>query len=61
MEEVLKTLANMFTGPLPKRLIATMTSIFGFNDDQADNVNAALLQHAAETLDDLHVDVAASV
>ena len=49
----------MFSGPLPEQMVAGMTAIFDLDDDEAENVNDALLQHAGVTIEDLQEDVAA--
>ncbi|CAO2038136.1 unnamed protein product [Urochloa humidicola] len=53
VEAVLAEFIGMFTRPLPEHIIAAMTTIFGLDDDGADMLNEALLEHAAEGVDDL--------
>ena len=38
-----------------------MTAIFDLGDDEADNVNDALLQHAGVAVEDLQGEVAADL
>ncbi|CAN6328777.1 unnamed protein product [Urochloa humidicola] len=56
MEEVLKEFLDMFVGPLPEHIIAALTAIFDLEDDGADVLNEALLEHAGEGHDDLQVE-----
>ena len=49
----------MFSGPLPEQIVAGMTAIFDLDDDEAENVNDALLQHAGATIEDLQEGAAA--
>jgi hypothetical protein len=59
IEELLHDFINMFSGPLPEQVVAGMTAIFDLDNDEAENVNDALLQHAGATIEDLQEDVAA--
>ena len=59
IEELLQDFISMFSGPLPEQIVAGMTAIFDLDDDEAENVNDALLQHAGVTIEDLQEDVAA--
>ena len=49
----------MFSWPLPEQVVAGMTAIFDLDNDEVENVNDALLQHARVTIEDLQEDVAA--
>ncbi|CAN6249830.1 unnamed protein product [Urochloa humidicola] len=53
LETVLAEFIGMFTGPLPEHIIAALTTIFGLEDEGADMLNAALLEHAGEGVEDL--------
>ena len=59
IEELLQDFISMFSGPLPEQIVAGMTAIFDLDDDEAENVNDALLQHAGATIEDLQEDAAA--
>ncbi|CAO2040102.1 unnamed protein product [Urochloa humidicola] len=56
LETVLAEFVGMFKGPLPERIIATLTTIFGLEDDGAEMLNDALLEYAGEGADDLAGD-----
>jgi hypothetical protein len=43
----------MFQGPLPGAIVAALTAIFGLDDEGADILDNALLQHAGEAVADL--------
>ena len=51
----------MFTSPLPEQIIAAMTAIFDLDDEEADNVNDTLLQHAGVAVADMQDQVAANL
>ncbi|CAO2142046.1 unnamed protein product [Urochloa humidicola] len=53
VEEVLRDFIGMFTGPLPEHVIAAMTTIFDLDDEGADALNDALIEHAGEGLNDM--------
>ncbi|CAN6217852.1 unnamed protein product [Urochloa humidicola] len=53
LEEVLADFIAMFIGPLPEHIIAALTTIFGLEDEGAEMLNEALLEHAGEGVDDL--------
>ncbi|CAN6336086.1 unnamed protein product [Urochloa humidicola] len=53
MEAVLKEFIAMFVGPLPEHIIAAMTTIFELDDEGADLLNEALLEHAGQGIHDL--------
>lgn len=55
MEEVLKNLLDMFTGPLPECIIGAMTTIFDLDDEGADDITNALISHAGDSIDDLRL------
>ena len=59
IEELLQDFISMFSRPLPEQVVAGMMAIFDLDNDEAENVNDALLQHAGATIDDLQEDVAA--
>ena len=59
IEELLKEFINMFTGPLPEQIVAAMTAIFDLDDDEAESISEALLQHAGDSINDLHEATAA--
>ena len=59
IEELLQEFIGTFTGPLLEQIVAVMMAIFDLDDDEAENVNDALLQHAGATIEDLQEDVAA--
>ncbi|CAO2039047.1 unnamed protein product [Urochloa humidicola] len=53
VKEVLRDFIGMFTRPLPEHVIAAMTTIFDLDDEGADALNNALIEHAGEGLDDM--------
>ncbi|CAN6372184.1 unnamed protein product [Urochloa humidicola] len=53
LEEVLADFIAMYTGPLPEHIIAALTTIFGLEDEGAEMLNEALLEHAGEGVDDV--------
>lgn len=53
MEQVLKEVVAMFTGPLPPHIIGAMTALFDLDDDTTDAVNATLIEHAGEAATNL--------
>ncbi|CAO2182359.1 unnamed protein product [Urochloa humidicola] len=53
MEAVLKEFIAMLVGPLPEHIIAAMTTIFELDDEGADLLNEALLEHAGQGIHDL--------
>ena len=59
IEELLQDFISMFSGSLPEQVVAGMTAIFDLDNDEVENVNDALLQHAGATIEDLQEDVAA--
>ncbi|CAO1948690.1 unnamed protein product [Urochloa humidicola] len=60
IEEVLKDFISMFTGPLPEHIMAAMTAVFDLDNDEADEVNDALLLHAKQGVDDIQGGLQAS-
>jgi hypothetical protein len=50
---VLRDFVAMFQGPLPGAIVAALTAIFGLDDEGADILDNALLQHAGEAVADL--------
>ncbi|CAN6320402.1 unnamed protein product [Urochloa humidicola] len=60
IEEVLKDFISMFTGPLPEHIMAAMTAVFDLDNDEADEVNDALLLHAEQGVDDIQGGLQAS-
>ncbi|CAO2144082.1 unnamed protein product [Urochloa humidicola] len=59
IDEVLQDFISMFTGPLPESIMTAMTAIFDLDDEDADEVNDAMLRHAGEAADDLQAEVEA--
>ncbi|KAG2629110.1 hypothetical protein PVAP13_3KG437701 [Panicum virgatum] len=53
IEEVLQEFIAMFRGPLPEHIMAAMTAIFNLDDDDADMLDDALIQHAGTAWADL--------
>ncbi|CAN6343054.1 unnamed protein product [Urochloa humidicola] len=53
IDDVLKDFISMFTGPLPEHIMSAMTAVFDLDDEDAEEVNDALLRHADEAIDDL--------
>ncbi|CAN6180490.1 unnamed protein product [Urochloa humidicola] len=53
LETALAEFIGMFTGPLPEHIIAALTAIFGLEDDGAEMLNEALLEHAGEGVEEL--------
>ncbi|CAO2145654.1 unnamed protein product [Urochloa humidicola] len=53
IEDVLQDFISMFTGPLPENIMTAMTAVFDLDDDEAEEVNDAMLHHADEGIDDL--------
>ncbi|CAN6269620.1 unnamed protein product [Urochloa humidicola] len=53
VEEVLRDFIGMFTGPLPEHVIAAMTTIFDLDDEGADALNDALIEHTGKGLHDI--------
>ncbi|CAO2037836.1 unnamed protein product [Urochloa humidicola] len=53
IDDVLQDFISMFTGPLPDSIMAAMTAVFDLDDEDAEDVNDALLRHADEAIDDL--------
>jgi len=51
--EVLQEFIAMFRGPLPEHIMAAMTVIFDLDDDDADMLDDALIQHAGTACADL--------
>lgn len=46
IEEVLQDFIGMFRGLLPEHIVVVMTAIFNLDDEDADVLDEALLQHA---------------
>ncbi|CAO2170287.1 unnamed protein product [Urochloa humidicola] len=59
IDEVLQDFISMFTGPLPESIMTAMTAIFDLDDEDAEEVNDAMLRHAGEAADDLQAEVEA--
>ncbi|KAK8450978.1 hypothetical protein SEVIR_6G131206v4 [Setaria viridis] len=59
IEEILQEFITMFTGPLPEHIVAVMTALFGLDDEDDDETNIALIQHAGEAAEDLQQESAA--
>ncbi|CAN6170775.1 unnamed protein product [Urochloa humidicola] len=53
LETVLAEFIGMFKRPLPERILAALTTIFGLEDDGAEMLNDALLEYAGGGADDL--------
>ncbi|CAO2163864.1 unnamed protein product [Urochloa humidicola] len=53
IDDVLQDVISMFTGPLPDSIMAAMMAVFDLDDEDAEEVNDALLRHADEAIDDL--------
>ncbi|CAN6282295.1 unnamed protein product [Urochloa humidicola] len=56
IEELLQEFIGMFTGPLPEHIMAAMTAVFDLDDDDAEEVNNALLHHANDAIDELQAE-----
>ncbi|CAN6347297.1 unnamed protein product [Urochloa humidicola] len=56
VEVILRVYINMYDGPLPQHIVEAMTTLFELDDDAADLLNDALLQHAGEGVADLQPD-----
>jgi hypothetical protein len=50
---VLRDFIGMFQGPLPQHVIATLTALFDFDNENSDLIDNALLQHASAVVGDL--------
>nr|TKW29822.1 hypothetical protein SEVIR_3G420500v2 [Setaria viridis] len=46
IDDVLRDFLSMFQGPLPETIVAALTAIFGLDDEGADMIEEALLNHA---------------
>jgi hypothetical protein len=55
IEEVLRDFISMFQGPLPEHVIAALSALFDLEDDGADLLDNALLQHAGAAVADLDI------
>lgn len=60
IEKVLKDVVGLFTGPLPPYIIGAMTTIFDFDNDEAEEINDTLMQYAGEAVDDLQEEATAA-
>jgi hypothetical protein len=49
-EKILQEFIAMFQGPLPAHIVAALTAIFDIDDDDANTLDDALLQHAGEAV-----------
>ncbi|CAO2045826.1 unnamed protein product [Urochloa humidicola] len=56
VEAALKEFIAMFVGPLPEHIIAALTTIFDLNEEGAELLNEALLEHAGEGIHELQVE-----
>jgi hypothetical protein len=52
VEDILQDFIRSHQAPLPEHIIAAMTALFDLDDEGAELVNDALLQHAGQYLDD---------
>jgi hypothetical protein len=57
IDDVLRDFITMFQGPLPGTVVAALTAIFDLDDEGADLLDNALLQHAGEAVVDLQPTV----
>jgi hypothetical protein len=53
IDDVLSEFMAMFQGPLPEHVVASLTALFGFDDDSAELLDDALLHHAGQALPEL--------
>jgi hypothetical protein len=53
IDDVLRDFITTFQGPLPEQIIATLLALFELDDDGADILDNALLQHARAAVADL--------
>lgn len=44
----------MFRDPLPEHIVVAMTAIFNLEEDDADLLDDAMLQHAGTAVTELH-------
>jgi hypothetical protein len=52
VEDILQDFIRSHQAPLPEHIVAAMTALFDLDDEGAELVNDALLQHAGHYLDD---------
>jgi hypothetical protein len=55
IDEVLRDFISMFQGPLPEHVIAALSALFELENDAADLLDNALLQHAGAAVADLDI------
>jgi hypothetical protein len=55
IDDVLRDFVAMFQGPLLGTVVAALTAIFDLDDEGADLLDNALLQHAGEAVADLQL------
>lgn len=60
IEKILQEFIAMFSCPLPGNIVDAMTALFRLDDDEEDDINDALIEHAGETSDDLQQDSGAT-
>jgi hypothetical protein len=53
IDRVLSDFVDMFQGPLPQHVIAALTALFDLDNEDAEVVDNALLQHAGAAVGDL--------
>lgn len=53
IQEILQDYINMYDGALPEHIIAAMIALFGLEDDDAEQLNGALLHQAGEAVTEL--------
>ncbi|CAN6333855.1 unnamed protein product [Urochloa humidicola] len=53
IDQIIREFISTFVCPLPENIIAALTAAFDLDDDNAEMITQALLQHAGEAVDDL--------
>nr|TKV96712.1 hypothetical protein SEVIR_9G447000v2 [Setaria viridis] len=58
IEDILQDYVNSHQWPLPDHVIAAMTALFDLDDEGAEQVNEALIQHAGQAVQDIQNELA---
>ncbi|CAN6342775.1 unnamed protein product [Urochloa humidicola] len=56
IEEVIRDYVKSIQGPLPDYIIAALATLLDLDDDDAEQMTAALLQHIGDGIDDLQAE-----